>query len=172
MPNMGMDSLKQNLTNPQRVFMWEFEIPAPRGLGTSDIWIIRTQAAAEPGRSFTPIPIPFKGTGGLVVPGKEVYDHTLTVRMLEGEDAKTYEAIQSWMKLIRDNVTGVGLGDPDQKTDAVISLIDTKGIVTKRVKLVGCYPQEKAAVALDYDTNDVHKYELTFAYDRWEELTA
>ena len=172
MPNMGMDSLKQNLTNPQRIFMWEFEIPAPKGLGTADIWVIRTQAAQEPGRSFTPIAIPFKGTGGIVVPGKEVYDHTLTVRMLEGEDAKSYEAIQSWMKLIRDNVTGVGLSDPSLKTDAVVSLIDTKGVVTKRVKIVGMYPQDKGVVALDYDQNDVQKYEVVFAYDRWEELSA
>ena len=172
MPNMGMDSLKQNLSNPQRVFMWEFEIPAPKGLGTSDIWILRTQATAEPGRSFTPIEIPFKGTGGLVVPGKEKYEHTIKVSMLEGEDAKSYEAIQSWMKLIRDNVTGVGLSDPSLKTDGVVSLIDTKGIVTKRVKIVGMWPQDKGAVNLSYESNEVQKYDITFAFDRWEELSA
>lgn len=172
MANMGMDALKQNLTNPQRVFMWEFEIPAPKGLGTADLWILRTQATQEPGRSFTPIPIPFKGTGGLIVPGKEVYSHTITVTILEGEDARGYEAIQSWMKLIRDNVTGVGLGDPDLKTDAVVSLIDTKGVVTKRIKVVGMYPQEKAPVELTYEANEVEKYVVTFAFDRWEEISA
>ena len=37
MGQMSMDALRQNLTNPQRVYLWEFEIPAPRGLGSSDL---------------------------------------------------------------------------------------------------------------------------------------
>ena len=172
MAQMSMDSLRQNLTNPQRVYLWEFEIPAPRGLGSADIWVIRSQAVSEPGRSFTPIPVPYKGTGGIVVPGKETYSHTLLVRLLEGEDARSYEAIQSWMKLIRDNVSGVGLGDPDLKSDAVVTLLDSKGSAVKRIKIVGMYPQEKADSALDYNTNDIQKYDITFAYDRWEEMSA
>lgn len=168
---MGMDSLRNNLTNPQRVYLWEFEIPAPRGLGSSDLWIIRTQAIVEPGRRFDPIQIPYKGTGGFVVPGKETYSHVFTVRLLEGEDAQGYQAIQSWMKLIRDNVAGTGLGDPDLKSDAVVTLLDNKGNAVKRVKVVGMFPQDKADVALDYNTNDVQKYEVTFSFDRWEEMS-
>ncbi len=169
---MGMDALRNNLTRPQRVYLWEFEIPAPKGLGSSDIWVLRTNAIEEPGRSFAPILIPYKGTGGIVVPGKETYSHTITVRLLEGEDARGYEAVQSWMRLIRDNVAGVGVSDPDLKTDAVVSLLDSKGNVTKRIKIVGMYPQEKEPLALDYDTNDVAKYGIIFAFDRWEEMSA
>jgi len=169
--NMGMDALRNNISNPQRVFLWEFEIPAPRGLGSSDLWVIRAQAVSEPGRSFTPINIPYKGTGGIVVPGKETYSHVMTVRLLEGEDAKSYEAIQSWMKLIRDNVAGTGVGDPDLKSDAVVTLLNSKGDAVKRIKIVGMYPQEKADVALDYGVNEIQRYEVTFAYDRWEEMS-
>jgi hypothetical protein len=169
---MGMDALRNNLTNPQRTFLWEFEIPAPKGLGSSDIWIIRATSLEEPGRRFDPILIPFKGTGGMVVPGKEVYSHMLTVKIQEGEDAKTYEAIQSWMRLVRDNVAGTGLGDPDLKTDAVLTLLSTKGTVAKRIKLVGMYPQEKVALPLGYEINESAKYDVTFAYDRWEEMSA
>jgi hypothetical protein len=76
------------------------------------------------------------------------------------------------MRLIRDNVAGVGVSDPDLKTDAVVSLLDSKGNVTKRIKIVGMYPQEKEPLALDYDTNDVAKYGIIFAFDRWEEMSA
>ena len=170
MARMNLDALRQHLTAPQRVYLWEFEIPSPKGVGDPEVWIIRAQAVEEPGRSFAPIDIPFKGTGGVRVPGKETYDHEITVRLLEGEDAKTYEAIQSWMKLIRDNVSGLGLSDPDLKTDAVLSLLDSLGNTVKRVKIVGMYPQAKADVALDYATNDPMRYEITFAFDRWEEM--
>ena len=106
------------------------------------------------------------------MPGKETYSHKFTVRLLEGEDAKGYEAVQSWMRLIRDNVTGIGLGDPDLKSDAVVTLSDSKGAAVKRVKIVGMYPEEKADSALDYNTNDTQKYEITFVYDRWEDMSA
>jgi len=171
MANMNLDSLRTNLTNPQRVFLWEFEIPAPKGSGSSDIWVIRAQSIMEPGRNFEPIDINYKGTGGLRVPGRERYSHEFTVRILEGEDSNTFQAIQSWMKLIRDNVTGVGVGDPDLKTNAVLTKLSTKGKPTRRIKLVGMYPQAKPDSALDYDTNDTQKYEVTFSYDRWEEMS-
>lgn len=171
MPKMNLDALKTNLTNPQRTFMWEFEIPAPKGTGSSDVWVLRAQSIMEPGRSFEPINIPYKGTGGLRVPGKEAYTHEITVRVIEGEDADTYKAIQSWMKLIRDNVSGVGEADPDLKTDAVVRLLTTKGEVSKQVKIVGMYPQAKPDVTLNYDENAVEAYDVTFAYDRWEEMS-
>jgi len=148
--------------------MWEFEIPSPKGVGDADVWVLRTQAVVEPGRSFTPIDIPYKGTGGLRVPGKEVYSHEFTVRLLEGEDAKGFEAVQSWMKLIRDNIDGVGLSDPSLKTDAVVRLLTTQGEVAKQIKIVGMYPQAKPDVTLNYDDNAIEAYEITFAYDRWE----
>lgn len=170
-PKMNLDALKQNLTNPQRTFMWEFEIPAPKGISASDVWTIRSQSIVEPGRSFAAIDIPYKGTGGLRVPGKEVYTHEIAVRVLESEDAATFKAIHSWMKMIRDNVSGVGEADPDLKTDAVVRLLTTKGVVAKMVKLVGMYPQAKPDVTLNYDENAVEGYDVTFAYDRWEEMS-
>ena len=169
-PKMNLDALKQNLTNPQRTFMWEFEIPAPKGTGSADVWVIRAQSIEEPGRSFAAIDIPYKGTGGLRVPGKEVYDHEFTVRVIEGEDAATFQAIQSWMKLIRDNVDGTGLTDPELKTDAVVRLLTTGGDVAKQIKIVGMYPQAKPDVTLNYDENAIEAYEITFAYDRWETM--
>jgi hypothetical protein len=171
MSQMRLDALKQNLTSPQRGYLWEFEIPSPRGIGDSDVWILRAQSMTEPGRSFAVIDIPFKGTGGIRVPGKETYSHEITVTLLESEDAKTYEAIQSWMKLIRDNVNGTGLADPDLKSDSVLTLLNNQGTPVKRIKLVGMYPQNKADVKLDYGTSEAMKYDLTFAYDRWEEMS-
>jgi len=170
-PKMNLDALKANLSNPQRAFMWEFEIPAPKGTGSSDVWVLRAQSIEEPGRSFAAIDIPFKGTGGVRVPGKEVYDHEFTVKLVEGEDAATFQAIQSWMKLVRDNVSGVGSPDGDIKTDAVVRLLTLAGTVSKQIKIVGMYPQAKPKVALSYDENAIENYEVTFAYDRWEEMS-
>jgi hypothetical protein len=167
---MGLDALRSNVSNPQRTYLWEFEIPVPKGVGDPDVFLLRCQAVEEPGRRFAPIDIPFKGTGGVRYPGKEEYDHEVTVRLIEGTDAKTYEFIQSWMKLIRNNTNGTGLADTEIKADAVLRLLDQEGNTTKKVKLVGMFPQNKANVPLDYAVNDSMKYDITFAYDRWEEM--
>ena len=55
----GLDALRQNLTNPQRGFMWTLEIPAPVGLGTSDLFRLRVKKFEEPDRSFENIDINF-----------------------------------------------------------------------------------------------------------------
>lgn len=170
MAQLNVDALKNNLTTPQRVFLYEFEIPAPKGTGVSDIWVIRAMSIQEPGRSFDPIDIPYKGTGGMRVPGKEKYSHEFTVRILESEDGASFNAIHSWMQLVRNNRTGVGSSDADIKTDAVVTKLSTKGEATRRFKFIGIYPQDKPLSALDSKTNEVQEYEVVFAYDRWEEM--
>ena len=171
MGQMGLDALRQNLSNPQRAYMFTFEIPAPIGLGDPNTWVLRVKAAEEPERSFDKIEIPFMGTAGLVLPGKEKYSHEMKVTVLEGEDAATYQFVQSWMAMIRDNISGVGLGDPDLMADGVLTEYDTKGNAVKRIKITGMYPQAKGAVPLAWENSKVVEYDITFAFQRIETMT-
>ena len=167
--SLNIDSLKQNLGTPQRSFMFEFEIPAPKGSGSADIYVIRTHAVEEPERSFDDILVNYKGTGGLNIPGRERYSHQFRVRLLESEDAQSFASIQSWMDLIRNSNSGTGVLDQALKSTAVLSRISTAdGNVNMRLKINGIYPKMKPSYMHDSDINDIRRDEFVFAFDSFE----
>lgn len=170
MPDLGLDSIKSNVTNPARVFLWEFEIPSPKGNADSTVWFIRAQSTSLPGKSFEDIDINFKGTGGFRVPGRERYDHNFPVTIIESEDRKGFDAIHSWMNDIRNNISGLGEGDGAVKTDAILKMISQKGETWLQIKMVGMYPKEVGNVELNYNASDAIRFPVVFAYDRWEEV--
>lgn len=170
MGQIGVDVLKNNLTNPARVYQWDFEIPAPKGVGSTDVWFIRAQSAHIPGKNFEDILINYKATGGFNVPGRERYDHSIEIIVLEGEDRRGFDAINSWMNLIRDPRTGEGSADNDLKTDAIVTLTKANGEIWMAIKLIGIYPKAVANVDLTYNTSKEISYSVTFSYDRWEPM--
>jgi len=115
MPLMGLDSLKSNLTNPARTYLWEVLIPVPIGDGDVTTYTVRAQSAEIPGRSNGEITIPFKQTAGIKVAGKLKYDQSWAITFIEGEDKKVLDAVSSWQQKIVHNVTGIGVGDPFYK---------------------------------------------------------
>ena len=86
------DVLKNNLTNPQRTYLWEVLIPKPVGGGSSETFAVRAQSTEIPGASFATINIPYKQTAGVVFAGKLQYDHKWNATFIEGEDHIVYDA--------------------------------------------------------------------------------
>jgi hypothetical protein len=168
---MGLDSLKSNLTNPARTYLWEVLVPVPKGDGDSDTYTIRAQSAEIPGRSNGEIVIPFKQTAGIKVAGKLKYDQQFAVTFIEGEDKKVFEAVQSWQQLIVNNVTGIGVGDPFYKSDVYLTTITTAGATYMKIKLKGAWIQNIGKVAMSYATDGTVSYGVTFAFDTWEEVS-
>jgi len=170
MAEFGTDSLKANLTNPQREYLWEVLIPTPIGAGSTETFQVRAQSSQVPGRKNSPIPIPYKQTAGVVVAGKLEYDHTWACTFVEGEDKKVYDAIYSWQQAIVNDLAGVGVGDPLYKTDMFIILQTTAGGTSLQLKLKGAWVQELGAASLSYDSTNVIKYSVTFAFDTTEKM--
>ena len=169
MVQMGVDNLKNNLTNPQRLYLWEFQCMNPIGGGDGETLMLRCQTSEWPGQSFGQIHIPYKQSGGIEVPGKLTYDHILETTMIEGEDGVVHAAIMAWMQKIVHNKTNVGVGDSLIKTDVYIRLLSTAGEETKKIKLTGCFPLVKAKVPVSYDDEGNMLYPISWSYDRWED---
>ena len=169
--NMGIDSLKGNLTNPARTFMWDILIPVPVGDGITTTYQIRAQSTVIPGRSNDAIAIPYKQTAGVMVAGKLVYPHTWTCTFIEGEDKLVFDAIYSWQQQIVDDTFGVGSGDSSYKTDVNMTLLTTSGDTFMNIKLKGAWIQSMGDVALAYADNETIKYSVTFEYDYWYDAT-
>jgi len=172
MPQMGIDSLKTNLTNPARPYLWEVVVPVPIGGGDSTTYTLRAQSTEIPGRSNPQIKIPFKQTAGIAIAGKLAYDQTWSVTFIEGEDKKVFDAIQGWQQSIVNNSTGIGIGDPFYKTDVYLTTITVAGDIYMKIKLKGAWVQNIGKVAVDYAGGDgTIKYPVTFSFDNWEDVS-
>jgi len=170
MPNMGVDVITSNLTNPQRTYLWEIVIPSMIGGGDGEILQARAQTTALPGSSVGDILVPYKQTAGIKYPGKLTYTHTWDVTFIEGEDAKVFAAVHAWNQQVIHNVSGVSAGDDAIKANLFFKELTTKGAEGLRIKLVGCYPQQVADVPMSYDNSDVKRVTVTFSYDSWEQV--
>jgi len=165
---LSVANLKGNLTNPQRVYMWDVVIPEPIGGGDSDTLLLRARSSNIPGESVGQITIPYKQSAGFVVPGKRTLSHTWSCDFVEGEDAKISTALRAWLHECV-NAEGVGAGDENVKRDIYLVMLSTAGVETRKVKLIGCYVQDIAEAAVSYDTEAELLYSATFAYDEIEE---
>lgn len=166
--NIGVDTLKANLTNPARQYMWDVIIPSPIGGGDSKALQFRARATQIPVRENTAINIPYKQTAGFQVAGKLKYDHTWQCEFVEGEDGKVYEALYKWQQAIVNDSFGVGVGDPLYKTDGFLVMLKTSGEAWKKFRLFGLWVQTVQQLALAYDTDDYLKIVVVFAFDRFE----
>lgn len=170
MAQMGVDVLTSNLTNPQRIYLWEIVVPSMVGAGEGTILQARAQSTAFPGRSVGEILVPYKQTAGIKYPGKLTYSHTWAVTFVEGEDARVFSAIHAWNQLIVHDISGISIGDDKLKANLFFKEVSTKGVDGLQIKLVGCYPQSVEDVAMDYASNDAKKLAVTFSYDSWEQV--
>lgn len=167
---LTVEALKDSITSPQRLYLWEFDIPSPAA-GSADVWYLRALSATIPGESFEAIEINYKGTEGFVVPGRKRVTHEFTVAVLESEDAETFNNIHDWFELIRNSRTGVGAPDPTVKSDIMVSLKKLDKTDAKKIKIKGAWVKSMDEQPLGSDASEVQIYNVTFAFDTWEKVS-
>jgi len=169
MGSMADDSLKTNLSNPARTYLWEAMFTNPIGGGDAEVLMIRCQSAGVPGRSVGEILVPFKQTPGIKFPGKHVVSHAWATSFIEGMDKKVFNAIHAWNQAIVHDRLGVGGPDVAIKSNIYLRLLNTLGEVIMKIKFVGCYPQAVDDVPLAMDSEAAIYYTVTWSFDHWEE---
>lgn len=165
MAKMSVDSLRNNLTNPARAYLWEVIFPTPLK-GDAETFLLRAQTTTFPERSFGSILIPYKQSAGIKYPGKLTYPHTWDLTFVEGEDRKILQSFYDWCNEVINDRTNTG--SVVVKTDIYLHLLNTDGDVSMKVKLMGCYPERMSDVSLGYDTEAPMMFTITFSYDHWE----
>jgi len=169
MTQMNASALQDNLSNPQKTYLWDVIIPNPIGGGDADTLMLRCQSTNRPGRSVGKILLPYKQSAGVSYPGKLTYSHTWDCTFVEGEDKATWNIIYSWMQKVIHDKTNIGTGDILIKSDIYIKLLGTAGAETLKIRLVGCYPESTPDIPLSYDDEGNVMHPVTWSYDRWEE---
>ncbi len=171
MSDFSADVLKNNLNNPAKNFLWDMIFNNPIGGGDAKTLETRCQTTSIPGRGVGRITIPYKGTAGIVFPGKLNLDHTLSMTFVESStDKKTWNAINAWQQAIINMRTGLGGPDVAIKTDIYLKCKDQQDNTWLTIKIIGTYPEDMAEVPLSYASQDEIAFRVRWAYDRWEEV--
>lgn len=165
MPTMSSAVLRANL-NPARSYLWEMRVPSSPG-GDRTIWSIRCRSTSKPSRGFGKIMVPFRGTGGVSYPGKEVYTHTLPVTFNESEDRASHAELYAWAQLVQDSLTGIGVGDALVKRNVDLQMINKDGAVAETYKIWGCYLENIQEVPLSQDNDTGIILSATLSFDFW-----
>lgn len=169
--NMGADTLKNNLSNPAKLWLWEAMFVNPIGGGDADVLDTRCRSAGLPGRSVGEIILPYKGTPGLIYPGKLQMSHSWRTVFVESTDKQTFDALYGWHQAIVNARTGVGGLDTTIKSDIYFKTLTQAGDTWLTIQLIGCYPADIAEVSMSYDDTGELVFPVTWAYDRWEEVS-
>jgi hypothetical protein len=168
MAKMSSDNLKNNLTNVAKAFLWEAMFVNPIGGGDSETLNVRCQSTSQPGRSFGVILVPYKQGPGVKFPGRLTMSHTWPTTFIEGTDGKIFDAIYDWMQAIVHDRLNIGGPDVLIKADMYFNLLDSNGKITKKIKIIGAYPELLDETPVTYGNDAGIIYSCTWSYDRWE----
>lgn len=164
MTEMSADSLKNNINNPARGYLWEVLMPNPVS-GDPLTLLLRCRSTSIPGVSVGSIHLPYKQTGGVKYPGKKTFSHTWSCTFVEGEDRKTWEAFYEMTQAIVNAETGIGAFGI--KRDIYLHLQNQDETISLRIKMVGAYIESQDDVALAHSDEGELNIPVTFSYDYW-----
>jgi hypothetical protein len=125
-------------------------------------------AAELPGQSIGVAPVYYRGRLIKMAGDREFAAFNCTVLNDSGFIIRT--ALEQWMNGIEDLRVKRGFLQPSQyQTDMFVSQLDRNGAVLKQYKLLGVFPVDIGAVALDFGTNDqLSSFPVSFQYQTFE----
>jgi hypothetical protein len=97
------------------------------------------------------------------VPGKYTYpDWTITFNIdIESNINTMY---MNWMNKIHDPTTNIYSAPNDLQADQQVEMIGIDGKTILKYKLIGAWVKMVGPVTLDYSSNDVAQFDVTYAY--------
>jgi hypothetical protein len=91
-----------------------------------------------------------------------------TVSILNDEDFAIRNDLEKWMNYMNGHVDNQQVASLDYKTDGIVTQLSKDGSKLREYKFKGIFPTSVASIALDWATEDIQSFDVTFAVDWWE----
>ena len=150
-----------------------------KNLGTSftENENLLVKAAAIPAANIAPLTVNYAGRA-YKWNGFRTYDNW-TVTGINDENFFARNRMMQWMRNMAGQFNGVrnaGFGDPLIGRnwfdgDATVKQLSTSGSVMQTYKFQYLWPTEIAEIPVDWASDAIQEYTVTFAYDYWEHST-
>ena len=131
------------------------------------------KAAAIPAGNIAPLPVNYAGRA-YKWNGFRTFDNW-TVTVINDEDFSARNRMMQWMRLIggkMDGTRNATFGDPISSGkyfdgDAEVTQLGTDGQAKQKYKFNYLWPTEISGIAVDWSSDAIQEYTVTFCYDYW-----
>jgi hypothetical protein len=98
--------------------------------------------------------------------GARTFD-SWTVTIINDEDFLVRNAMEAWMNGIVSHDSNLQSLPQDYKSNALITQYSKNGEPLRTYKFEGLFPTSVAAQTMDWDTDGIQTFDVTFSYDLW-----
>lgn len=127
------------------------------------------RSAQLPASTVGTINMPYFGRQIKIAGNRTFAEWTPTI--INDEDFLIYNAMQEWAAAInnhRGNIRSAGPGPADYKSTATVTQFGKDGAVLRTVEFVGLWCSDVQAIDLNWETEGVEEFSVTFQYDYWQ----
>ena len=167
---MGRTSLQDVRALPDALqqYNWDIIVPSMPGTPNSRAFTIKAITTSIPGAQIEPTQIQLHGVT-VKEAGIAKWTNTLPITMLETRDNSTRDMIRRWQRMARDPLTNTGSYKSIYQTTIEMLLYDDVPQVTKRLRLVGCFPENLDDASVDSGQSGAVQFNVTMSFDYVEE---
>ena len=162
MPQFNIDAYRANFQGGARAYLFYYKPSFPTGIGNTEESTYLVRSTSLPETSMDEIGLAWQGFD-FKVAGKYTYsDWTVNFNCDANADIQKY--FHNWMALIHDPTTNVYTSPSTYMMDQQVDLLGLDGNKITSYKLFACWPKSIGNATLDYTTNDVIQFDVTFTY--------
>ena len=151
-------------TEPQRMYEFEVEI---QGLstGVDENLVFYAQSVNLPEKSVESLELPYKSERDFY-PGKSTEARTATITFWDDQNHTAYDFFESWY----DNLIATPIGGAAPRTEnaadiVVRTLHVDEETVSRQWRYSIAFPTTLGEVSLDYNTNEIFTFDVTFQFN-------
>ncbi len=133
---------------------------------------VLVKAAEIPAATIAPLPINYAGRAYKLT-GFRTYDNWTTT-IINDENFTIRNNIMNWMYRLSGEADGshfLTFGLPESTGDGTVTQIGVDGTAKGSWKMHNMWPTELSEIALDWSSDAVEEYTVTWAYDFWTKGT-
>ena len=168
--NLRQGGARPSLFSVELLFPKGIENPPPNGI--SNFLVKSTTIPASTVGAFDV----FYHGKAVKVAGDRTYD-TWETTIINDEDFSIRIALEQWMDLISDhklNIRNAGVAkvakegeNADYKKEIKVTQYGKDGSERHHYHFLGAFPTALSSIALDWGTQEIEEYTVTWTYDRW-----
>ena len=174
----SVSTLKTQLAvghGPARPSLYKIDINSPTAIGQSFSGSsnLLVKAAAIPASTIAPLTTNYMGRA-YKTPGFRTFD-VWNVTVINDENMNARQNIMEWMVQISGQLKGNraatigGRFGTTAEGDATVTQLGTDGSDQGSWKFHNLWPTELGEIALDWSSDVIEEYTVTFAYDYWSQ---
>lgn len=147
--------------------LFEVTLTNPIASGSDNILPLRAKGASIPGSTINPIEVFYFGRPTKFSGNRTFEELTLTI--LNDEDFKVRNELEAWSNAINrlgENVRGLPTSEHSlYSSTAEVHQMSQSGRKLRSYKFINIWPSVIAPIELNWETEAVQEYQVTFQYD-------